>query len=209
VIYLLQVNDIPKNVKQKEVINMIYGYARVSTKDQNLERQISSLENQGCEVIFKDKMTGSKRNRPELDKLLEIVQEGDTVIVHELSRFSRSTKDLLSLVSLLSEKGVGFKSVKESWINTAEDSAVGQLMLTIFSGIAEFERKQINERINEGLEIAKSKGRVGGRPRKTGDNMHYAIQLYKEGEKSISEICRITKVSRPTFYRRLKEQGLK
>jgi len=190
-------------------MNMIYGYARVSTKDQNLDRQVSSLENQGCEIIFKDKMTGSKRERPALNELLETVQAGDTVIVHELSRFSRSTQDLLSLVSQLSDKGVGFKSVKESWINTAEDSAVGQLMLTIFSGIAEFERKQINERINEGIAVAKEKGKQFGRPRKTGENMLYAIELFKEGEMSISDICRKTKVSRPTFYRRLKEQGLR
>jgi len=188
---------------------MKYGYARVSTKDQNLERQIESLEQQGCEVIFHDKMTGSKRERPQLEALLATVKEGDTVIVHELSRFSRSTKDLLELVALLSEKGVGFKSVKESWINTAEDSAVGHLMLTIFSGIAEFERQQIRERTNEGIAIAKKKGKQFGRPRKTGDNMHYAIELVKEGEMSISEICRKTKVSRPTLYRRLKEEGLR
>lgn len=187
-----------------------YGYARVSTKDQNLDRQINALKEAGVDVIFEEKVTGTKRERPELNKMLDLLEEGDTVIVKDLTRISRSTKDLIELVELIGSKGAGFKSINESWLDTTKkDDAVSKLMFTIFAGLAEFERNQLSERTKEGLEVAKSKGRTGGRPKKMGDNMKHAIDLFKEGGVTIAEICRRTNVSRPTLYRRLQELGLK
>jgi DNA invertase Pin-like site-specific DNA recombinase len=188
---------------------MIYGYARVSTKDQNLDRQVKALEEAGCDVIFQEKITGTKRGREELNRMLDGLQEGDTVIVKDLTRISRSTKDLIELVEIIGNKKAGFKSLNESWLDTTKNDAVSKLMFTIFAGLVEFERNQLSERTIEGLAIAKSKGKTGGRPKKNGDTVQHAIELFKEGDKSIAEICRNTGVSRPTLYRRLKELGLK
>lgn len=188
----------------------IYGYARVSTKDQNLERQLEALKQAGCKTIFTEKVTGTKRQRPELVAMIDQLQEGDIIIVKDLTRISRSTKDLIELVELFRSKGVGFKSINESWLDTTKkDDAVSKFIFTIFAGLSEFERNQLSERTIEGLEVAKSKGRTGGRPKVNGDQMKYAIELFEEGEKSIAEICRVTGVSRPTLYRRLNELGLK
>jgi len=186
---------------------MKYGYARVSTKDQNLDRQIHALKQAGAEIIFEEKMTGTKKDRPELNRLMETIGEGDTVIFAELTRLSRSTKDLLALVEEISNKGAEVKSLKESWLDTTTSS--GKLMLTIFAGLSQFERDLLSERTKDGLESAKRDGRVGGRPKQNGGTMQHAIELFKEGEKTIAEICRNTGVSRPTLYRRLKELGLK
>lgn len=183
------------------------GYARVSTKDQNLERQIFALKEAGAEIIFEEKITGTKKDRPELVKLLETIGEGDTVIFAELTRLSRSTKDLLELVEEITNRGAEVKSIKESWLDTTTSS--GKLMLTIFAGLSQFERDLLSERTKDGLESAKRRGKVGGRPKKNGDNMRHAVDLYKEGGVSIAEICRRTTVARATFYRRLEELGLK
>lgn len=186
---------------------MKIGYARVSTKKQNLDRQIDSLTAAGCDVIFTEKETGTKRNRPELNKMLSEIQEGDTVVFAELARASRSTKDLLELVETITEKGASVKSLKESWLDTT--SSAGKLMLTIFAGLAEFERDLISERTIEGLAAAERRGNVGGRPKKNSEQLDYAIELVKEGNLAKSEICRVTGVSRATLYRRLEELGLK
>lgn len=186
---------------------MKYGYARVSTKDQNLDRQIEALKKEGCEIIFEEKVTGTKRNRPELMKLLEVLQAGDVVIVKDLTRISRSTKDLIELTETMTAMGVGFRSINESWLDTTKQDAVSKLLFTIFSGLAEFERNQLSERTIEGLAVARSKGRIGGRPKKNGDVMQHAIELVKEGY-SKAEACRKTGVKRTTLYRRLEELNL-
>lgn len=185
---------------------MIVGYARVSTKKQNLDRQIDALEKAGCEAIFTEKMTGTKRDRPELNRMIEGLQEGDTVVIAELARASRSTKDLLELVETINNKGASIKSLKESWLDTT--TSAGKFMLTVFSGLAEFERDLISERTIEGLEAAERRGNVGGRPKKKSEQLDYAIELVKEGVLEKSEICRKTGVSRATLYRRLKEEAL-
>ena len=185
----------------------IYGYARVSTKEQNLERQIYALQQAGAEVIFEEKITGTKKERPELVKLLDTIEEGDTIVFAELTRLSRSTKDLLDLVEEISNKGAEVKSLKEAWLDTT--TSHGKLMLTIFAGLSQFERDLLSERTKDGLESAKRRGKLAGRPKKNGDNMKYAIELFKEGGISIAEICRRTTVKRTTLYRRLEELGLK
>ena len=141
---------------------MNFGYMRVSTADQNLDRQEQQLKEAGCEKIFFEKVTGTKRNRPELNKMLEFLREGDTVIVTDLTRLSRSTKDLIEIAELIGEKGANLKSLKESWLDTT--TAHGKLMFTIFSGLAQFERDLISERTKEGLNVAKKRGRHPGLP---------------------------------------------
>ena len=182
------------------------GYARVSTVDQHLDRQISALQEAGCDCVYQEKITGTKKDRPELQRLLSELQTGDTVIVKELTRVSRSTTDMLQLVAEITAKGCFIKSLNESWLETS--SPAGELMLTIFAGLAQFERKLLLQRCNEGREIAKSKNVQMGRPRKGGKQLDYAIQLYKSKAMSVRNICEATGVSKSTLCRRLKELGL-
>lgn len=184
-----------------------YGYARVSTKDQNLARQIKALNEAGCEHIFRDKLTGTNRERPQLNELLETVKEGDEVIVIDLTRVSRSTQDLLAIVNEITDKGADFKSLKETWVDTT--SSQGKFLLTVFSGLAQLERDMIVERTKEGMEIAKASGKAIGRPSKEKANVTHAIDLWKEGKHNIKDICQITGVGKSTLYRKLKEAGLK
>jgi DNA invertase Pin-like site-specific DNA recombinase len=182
---------------------MIIGYARVSTTEQNLDRQILALGEAGCETIYQEKITGTKKDRPELQSMLGSLKAGDTVIVKELTRISRSTSDLLELVQSIADKGAYIKSLNESWLDTS--TPAGELMLTIFAGMAQFERKLMLQRCNEGRAVAIAKGVRMGRPKVMDKQMDYAIQLYKNGEMSIRTICDVTGVAKATFCRRLKE----
>ncbi|EGW39798.1 resolvase, N terminal domain protein [Desulfosporosinus sp. OT] len=182
------------------------GYARVSTVDQNLDRQLLSLQEAGCDFIYQEKITGTKMDRPELNRLLAELLAGDTVIVKELTRVSRSTQDMLQLVQDITAKGCYIKSLNESWLDTS--SPAGELMLTIFAGMAQFERKLLLQRCNEGRAVAVAKGVQMGRPRKGGKPLDYAIQLYKDKTLSIRDICENTGVSKSTLCRRLKALGL-
>ena len=123
---------------------MKIGYARVSTEEQNLDRQLDSLKEAGCEKIFQEKITGTKKERPELDKLMEQLRGGDLIIISDLTRLSRSVKDLFSLVDQIEKKGANIKSLKESWMDTSTPQ--GKLMFTIFAGISQFERDLISQR---------------------------------------------------------------
>ena len=123
---------------------MKIGYARVSTEEQNLDRQLDSLKEAGCEKIFREKITGTKKERPELDKLMEQLRSGDLIIISDLTRLSRSVKDLFSLVDQIEKKGANIKSLKESWMDTSTPQ--GKLMFTIFAGISQFERDLISQR---------------------------------------------------------------
>ncbi|MEY8748960.1 recombinase family protein [Alkalicoccobacillus gibsonii] len=186
-----------------------YGYARVSKKEQNIDRQVDAFIEYGIDRnnIFEERFTGTKKQRPELTKLMDVLQEGDLVVFADLTRVSRSTVDLLMLVDELGKKGVDVKSLKESWLDTTTPQ--GRFMLTITAGVSQLERDLISQRTSEGLEAAKKRGKHGGRPKKNGDNMKYAVELFRTTNMSIAEICRNTNISRPTLYRRLKELGLK
>ncbi len=142
--------------------NFIFGYARVSTEQQNLDRQIDALNHYGVDTIYNEKMTGTKRERPELNKMLERMTQGDTVVIESLSRLGRSTKDLIELTELFQSKGVHLVSLKES-IDTS--TSTGKLLFTLMSAIAQFERDCIADRTLEGLKAAKARGRKGGRPK--------------------------------------------
>ena len=138
------------------MIHQKIGYARVSTADQNLERQLDLLEQYGVEIVFQEKRTGTKRDRPELNRLLSHVAEGDTVVIESLSRLGRSTRDLLELVDLFQKKGVQLVSLKEQ-IDTG--TPTGKLLFTLMSALAQFERDVIAERTKEGLRAARANGR--------------------------------------------------
>lgn len=187
-------------------MNKKIGYARVSTLDQNLERQIEALQNEGCEIIYKEKITGKTKDRPELKKMLAELQEGNIVIVKELTRVSRSTLDMLELVNEISDKGCYIKSLNESWLDTSSPS--GKFMLTVFGGLAQFERELLLQRCAEGREVAIAKGTPMGRPKKNTKPLEHAIELYKSNTMSLRTICEVTGVAKATLCRRLNEQGL-
>ena len=178
---------------------MKIGYARVSTEEQNLDRQLDSLKEVGCEKIFQEKITGTKKERPELDKLMEQLRGGDLIIISDLTRLSRSVKDLFSLVDQIEKKGANIKSLKESWMDTSTPQ--GKLMFTIFAGISQFERDLISQRTLEGLAAARARGRKGGRPKKDEKAITLALKMYQEKMYSISEITKATGVSKTTIYR--------
>jgi DNA invertase Pin-like site-specific DNA recombinase len=190
---------------------MIYGYARVSTQEQNLDRQLKQLKEAGCETIYKEKMTGATTKRPELQKLLDALQEGDIVIVSDLTRISRSTHDLFELVETIKEKGAALKSLKEPWLDTTSDNPYSAFLLTVMAGVAQLERDLIKQRQAEGVQIAKEQGKYKGRVKKYTEKhagMAHAIALYREGKHTVKQICEITKIGRSSLYRELKARGL-
>lgn len=152
--------------------------------------------------IFKEKISGTKKNRPELNRLLDTLRENDTVIVTELTRLSRSTKDLFTLIDTIQSKGANIKSLKESWVDTT--TPIGNFMFAVMAGISQFEKDLISLRTKEGLAASRKKGRVGGRPRTKQEALDAAIVLKTSGL-SVSEIKKITGVSKSTLYRALKE----
>ena len=180
--------------------NYVFGYARVSTEAQNLDRQLDALEKYGVDMIYNEKMSGTKKNRPELTKLLDRITEGDTVVVESLSRLGRSTKDLIELTETFQSKGVNLVSLKES-IDT--NSPTGKLLFTLMSAIAQFERDVIADRTREGLESARARGRSGGRPRADPEQVKKAAKLYKTGQYSVKEIEELTGIKKSTLYRNL------
>lgn len=180
--------------------NYIFGYARVSTEAQNLDRQLDALRKYGVDVIYNEKMTGTKKDRPELTKLLERITKGDTVVIESLSRLGRSTKDLIELTELFKGKGVRLVSLKES-IDT--DSSTGKLLFTLMSAIAQFERDTIADRTREGLRSARARGRTGGRPKANSDSIKKAVKLYNTRQYSVKEIEELTGVKKSTLYRNI------
>jgi len=184
--------------------NYIFGYARVSTEQQNLDRQLDALRKYGCDMIYNEKMTGTKRDRPELAKILDRMTEGDTVVIESLSRLGRSTKDLIELTELFQSKGVHLVSLKEQ-IDTS--TSTGKLLFTLMSAIAQFERDVIADRTREGLKSARARGRTGGRPRTDADAVRKAIKLYNTRQYSIREIEELTGVKKSTLYRNLPTQS--
>lgn len=180
--------------------NYVFGYARVSTEAQNLDRQLDALKNYGVDIIYNEKITGTKKNRPELTKPLDRITEGDTVVVESLSRLGRSTKDLIELTEIFQSKGVNLVSLKEA-IDT--NSPTGKLLFTLMSAIAQFERDVIADRTREGLKSARARGRTGGRPRADPEQVKKAVKLYKTEQYSVKEIEELTGIKKSTLYRNL------
>ena len=178
---------------------MKLGYARCSTLDQNLDWQIDALTKEGCDRIFLEKFTGTRKDRPELLRMMDMLREGDTVIICELTRLSRSVKDLFDLVEQVEQAGANIKSLKEPWLDTTTPQ--GRLLFTIFSGVSQFERELIRERTMEGLATARAGGRMGGRPGKDKKIVEQALTLYDSKAYSVDEISKTTGISRATLYK--------
>lgn len=188
---------------------MKIAYVRVSTIEQNEERQIEGLEKHGIEKWYVEKVSGKNTDRIELKKMLGDMQEGDTIYVHDFSRLARSTKDLLDIVELLNQKGVHLVSNKE---NIDSGTPTGKLMLTMIGAISEFERTNMLERQEEGIRIAKREGKYNtcGRKKKDLDaGCENLIRKYATGEYTKKQLASMIGVSRPTLNRILKEYGTK
>lgn len=182
--------------------NYIYGYARVSTQEQDLNRQLDILKKFNCTRILTEKISGIKSNRPELENLKELVREGDTIVIESFSRLGRSTKDLIELVEYFEENKVKIISTKE---NFDTHTPQGKLMLTVFQAFSQFERDLIAQRTKEGLASARARGRKGGRPKVKSKNIEKALKLYNSMEHSISEIVKMSGVSQTTLYRYIRK----
>jgi DNA invertase Pin-like site-specific DNA recombinase len=179
---------------------MNVGYARVSTDDQDLALQRDALAAATCERIFTDTMSGAKAERPGLRDALDFCRPGDTLVVWRLDRLGRSLTNLIELMAVLDERGIGFRSLSEQ-IDTTTSG--GKLVFHIFGALAEFERELIRERTRAGLAVARARGRQGGRPKKldTPKKIAMAQSLYDQGTHSIDDICQMVGVSRATLYR--------
>lgn len=180
----------------------IFGYARVSTQDQNLDLQIDALKKAGAAVIYKEKITGTKKERLELEQLLKAISEGDSIVVYKLDRISRSTKHLIELAETFEEKKVNFISIQDS-IDTS--TAMGRFFFRTMASIAELERDIISERTKSGLQSARMRGRNGGRPSKDPKLVERALKLHSSNQYSIKEITDMTGVSKSVLYRALEK----
>ena len=177
---------------------MIIGYARVSTEDQHLDAQITALKEAGAERIFADKISGSKRSRPELDRMLEQLRRGDVVLVTKYDRLARSLVDLLDIVAQIETSEAGFRSLAED-IDTT--TPAGRLIFLVFASIAQFERERIRERTMEGLAAARKKGRIGGRPSALSDDQKGEVLRLKGEGRALKDIAALFKVSLATVKR--------
>jgi DNA invertase Pin-like site-specific DNA recombinase len=178
---------------------MILGYARVSTQDQHLDAQIAALEAAGAARVFSEKVSGSAKARPELERLIDQLRGGDVVVVAKYDRLSRSLQDLLTIVARIRERGAGFRSLAED-IDTT--TPAGALVFNVFGSIAQFERERIAERTKEGLAAARKRGRVGGRPPALSAERRAEVRRMRDQEgRSIAELSRIFQVSPNTIRR--------
>lgn len=182
---------------------MLFGYARVSTQDQQLHLQLDDLEKAGCERVFQEKISSAK-DRPQLKLLIDTLRSGDTVVVWKLDRLGRSLKELIGLVNDFQARGIGFRSLHDA-IDTT--TAQGRLIFNLFASLAEFERDLIRERTQAGLSAARARGRRGGRPKGLGKatlaKAQAARTLYEKREKTAQEIGQVLGISRATVYRYL------
>ena len=179
---------------------MKIGYIRVSTQEQNTIRQEVLMKSLGVDEVYIDRMSGKNTNRPELQKMLEYVRKGDTVIVESISRFARNTRDLLELVERLTAKGVEFVSKKEA-IDTT--TPTGKFMLTVFGAVAELEREYILQRQREGIAIAKEQGKYKGRKPIQTPEFEQIVAKWRSGTITAAEAMRMLHMSKTTFYRRV------
>ena len=187
------------------VMGKRFGYARVSTVGQTADLQRDALEKAGCDRLFVDTASGAKAHRPELDRMMELLREGDVVVVWRLDRLGRSVQNLVELMYRFQEMGVGFVSLNEA-IDTTTPGGV--LVFNIFAALAQFERDLIRERTNAGLEAARARGRRGGRPAKLDVKQVAEIRrLYDSKTVTVNQIAAMMGVGRATIYRALGSDG--
>ena len=188
---------------------MKIGYARVSTQEQELALQLDALKEAGCSQIYQEKITGAKRERPELQEMIEHLREGDVIVIWKLDRLARSLRDLVDLVNHIQGKGAALLSLNDQIDTTTSH---GKFTFHIFAALAEFERDIIRERTKAGLAAARARGRRGGRPaglsKKAQHTAIIAENLYLEDNLSTTEICEQLSISRGTLYKYLRHQGV-
>lgn len=178
---------------------MRIGYIRVSTQDQNTDLQIDAMSKANCDKTFTDKVSGSKANRPELDKMKEVLREGDTLVIWKLSRLGRSTRDLIDWSDWLRKNKIEIVCLTEG-IDTS--TIAGRLMFTIMAAFAQAERETIVENTHAGLASARARGRIGGRKDKLSTEQKESIKkLNNVRTHSVGDICKLYKISKPTFYK--------
>jgi DNA invertase Pin-like site-specific DNA recombinase len=186
---------------------MRLGYARVSTDDQNLDHQRLRLREAGCERHFEEKVSGTRRDRPELARLLDQLRREDVVVVTRLDRLARSTGNLLEIAEAIRAREAGLLSLAEPWADTT--SPAGRMVLTVFAGIAEFERELIRQRTDEGRQAARQRGVSFGRPSKLRpDQRELVTRLLQEG-RSVSDVARTFNVHPATIYRCIEMPALR
>ena len=176
----------------------LIGYSRVSTTDQKTDLQVDALKAAGCLKIFQDEMSGAKTNRPGLEQALSYMREGDALVVWKLDRLGRSLQHLLEVVNGLQDRGIQFCSLTEA-INTSTNG--GRLVFSIFGALAQFERELIKERVTAGLDSAKRRGKILGRPTVVSDSKKQAIAAMTAQGVPTSEICKSLGISRATYFR--------
>jgi DNA invertase Pin-like site-specific DNA recombinase len=180
---------------------MLIGYARVSTQDQTLDLQTDALKHAGCEKIFTDMTSGAKSERSGLQEAMKHLRAGDTLVVWRLDRLGRTLKHLIAMITELSDKGIGFRSLQENMDTTTSG---GKLIFHIFGALAEFEREVIKERTIAGLQAARARGRLGGRPKLQSldpKKVALARKLYEDGNMPVQEICDTLHIGKATLYR--------
>ena len=183
---------------------MVFGYGRVSTKDQNSARQKEALQNK-CNVYFEDKLSGRNMDRPEFQKMIEQLRPGDSVMVVSIDRLGRNLKELVELSSKLKDMGVNIVALNQG-IDTS--SKMGQLFYNFMALMSEMELMFIQERQREGIELAKREGRYKGRPLKELNDWEQLTKEVAEGKLSVERACQLLKISRSTFYRRKKQEEI-
>lgn len=185
---------------------LMLGYARVSTDDQDLTSQRNELQAAGCTRIYAEKITGARRDRPELARLLDHLRSGDVVTVTRLDRLARSTRDLLDIAERIQAAGAGLRSLAEPWADTT--TPAGRMVLTVFAGIAEFERSLIIDRTRNGREAAKARGVKFGPPSTlTPPQVAHARELIDQKKHTVKEAAALLGVHRSTLYRALARQN--
>jgi DNA invertase Pin-like site-specific DNA recombinase len=188
-----------KSLSKMDQVMTIYGYARVSTKDQTLASQDAQLHAAGCAKVFAEKISGAKSDRPELKKVLKTLGQGDVLIVTRLDRLARSTRDLLNILAEAAKLGAGFKSLAEVWADTT--TSHGRLMLTVLGGLAEFERDLILARTSDGRTRAQARGvKFGRKPILDAHQRQEALRRLAEGEAQ-ADVARSYAVSQATISR--------
>jgi DNA invertase Pin-like site-specific DNA recombinase len=177
----------------------LFGYARVSTDGQSLTAQVAELKTANCRRIFREKISGARTDRKQLARLIAALDKGDVLVVTRLDRLARSTRDLLNVLDAVSERGAGFRSLRDSWADTT--TAHGRLMLTVLGGLAEFERELIRTRTGEGRQRAKARGVIMGRPPTLTPHQRREAIARREAGEVLTDIARSYNVSHSTISR--------